>query len=769
MNSSESGQHHQRDSSSRVEELEAQAIQLEEQASEMEALNEELLKSEARLRSLVDSSLDAIVTTDQYSVITSWNHHAERIFGWTEDEAIGKRLTETIIPPRYREAHDRGVERYLATGEGPLLNRRVEITGLHRAGREVPVELTVSPARWGTGEVVLSAFIRDISERIEAQRRQQAEHTVMRLLAESHTVEDAAPGALSAIGEAFGWELGALWLLDEVNQNLRCVGVWNAEGSAESVFVQKCRNSRFGRGEGLPGRVWEREDAIWIPDIAEASGFPRASFAADQSLHAALGMPVTGSDGILGVLEFFHKEIAPPDDEALEAMRVISSGIGQAVQRIRAEEERVKALHEMERVAAELRVERARLREVFDKAPALISVTRGPDHVFELVNTAYRRMVDDRELEGKPLREALPELAGQGFFETRDEVYASGEPLIRNEAPITADLDADGEVEEYFLNFLTQPLRNAEGEVEGILTFAVDVSEQVRARSLLEEQAAELEAHTEELQTQAMELQELQAALEETNEQLQSANVAKSEFLATMSHELRTPLNAIIGYADLLLNGVPETIPDPSAKQVERISLSAHHLRELIEEILAFSRMEAGRETVSITTADVGDILAEVRSIMEPLASERPVDLSIEEPDESISVQTDPHKVRQILLNLTSNALKFTESGSISLTVDADDDWVRFPLRDTGVGIDEENLEKIFEPFWQADSSHTRAIGGTGLGLGVSKRFAELLGGTLSVESRPGNGSTFTLALPRHQPMSSTDPYQPSTTLTPSS
>lgn len=713
--------------------------------------DEDLLRSEARLQSLINSSLDAIVTTDQNSVITSWNHHAERIFGWTGPEAIGQRLTDTIIPPQYREAHDRGIKRYLATGEGPILNRRVEITALRKDGQEIPVELTVASGAWGSDEVILSAFIRDISDQVNARRRQDAEHRVTRLLAESHTIEDAAPGVLEAIAEAFEWNVGALWLLNEDAKQLWCASVWDAAAQSDDSFVEACRQARFERGEGLPGRVWEEGHAIWIRDSVESENFPRARHAAGRGLHAALGVPIFGNAGMLGVLEFFHHDIAAPDEEMLTAMRTISSGIGQAIQRVRAEEEREEAMRALQKTADELRVERSRLREVFNQAPALISVTRGPDHIVELANPAYRRMVDNRDIEGKPLREALPELEGQGLFEARDKVYESGNPLVRIEAPVVADLDGDGEPEHYFLNFLTQPLRNAEGEVEALLTFAVDVTEQVRARSLLEEQATELEAHTEELQTQAMELQEVQARLEETNEMLTSANIAKSDFLATMSHELRTPLNAMIGYADLLLDGIPEPIPEGSAKQVQRISLSAHHLKELIEEILAFSRMEAGRETVQITDTDVGELLAEVESIIEPLAQERPLDFRIEGPDEPLSIKTDPHKVRQVLLNLLGNSLKFTESGSVSLTVEVDDDWVRFPVSDTGVGIAQENFDKIFEPFWQADSGHTRAVGGTGLGLGVSKRFAELLGGKLSVESEPGRGSTFTLSLPRNK------------------
>ncbi|HEV2146682.1 MAG TPA: ATP-binding protein [Longimicrobiaceae bacterium] len=174
--------------------------------------------------------------------------------------------------------------------------------------------------------------------------------------------------------------------------------------------------------------------------------------------------------------------------------------------------ERERLLRERERLLGELEAERTRLQQIFMHAPALISVTRGPEHVFELVNPSYRRMVGDRELLGKPLREALPELEGQGYFEMRDALYASGETHVQSEARVLADLDGDGQLEENFLNFVTQPLRDAQGRVDGILTFAVDVTEQVHARGVVEAQAAELEAQTEELHLHATRVEVLAEA-----------------------------------------------------------------------------------------------------------------------------------------------------------------------------------------------------------------------------------------------------------------
>ncbi|HEU0014849.1 MAG TPA: PAS domain S-box protein, partial [Longimicrobium sp.] len=146
-----------------IDQLQQQAAQLQEQAAEMELMNDELSGSEARLRGVFEASLDAIIVTDTASRILEWNHQAEALFGWSAQEAVGRTLGETIIPARFRADHDRGVRHYLATGQGPILNRRIRIAALRRDGHELPVELTVAPARWGT-HVVFTAFVRDLTE-----------------------------------------------------------------------------------------------------------------------------------------------------------------------------------------------------------------------------------------------------------------------------------------------------------------------------------------------------------------------------------------------------------------------------------------------------------------------------------------------------------------------------------------------------------------------------------------------------------------------------
>jgi len=227
-----------------------------------------------------------------------------------------------------------------------------------------------------------------------------------------------------------------------------------------------------------------------------------------------------------------------------------------------------------------------------------------------------------------------------------------------------------------------------------------------------------------------------------------AANRAKAEFLAVVSHELRTPLNAILGYTELLLMGIPQPLPDDMRGHATRIETSARHLLRIIEQILAFSRLEAGREEVHPEPVELGELVRETAALMQPLAEQKQLRFALDLPDAPLPAVTDAGKLRQILLNLLSNAVKFTDQGVVGVTLRAGEGEVELAVRDTGPGIAPAHLERVFEPFWQADGSRTRQAGGTGLGLSVTQRLAELLGGSVSVESTVAEGTTFRVRLP---------------------
>jgi signal transduction histidine kinase/CHASE3 domain sensor protein len=249
--------------------------------------------------------------------------------------------------------------------------------------------------------------------------------------------------------------------------------------------------------------------------------------------------------------------------------------------------------------------------------------------------------------------------------------------------------------------------------------------------------------------TLAMELA-TRAALAIDNSQLYrsalSASEAKSAFLATMSHELRTPLNAIIGYQSLLKEGIDGPLNESQLNQLKRIRSSADHLLALIDEVLTFSRVEAGKEVVRWEDVSLRPIVEDALTMTTPLAELKGLAFRAEGDD--VRLYTDGGKVRQILLNLLSNAIKFTDSGEVVIRSRSDGEKIQVSVTDTGIGIAAENLERIFDPFWQVEQRSTRKVGGTGLGLSVSRTLARLVGGEIGAESELGKGSTFTLTLP---------------------
>jgi signal transduction histidine kinase len=236
--------------------------------------------------------------------------------------------------------------------------------------------------------------------------------------------------------------------------------------------------------------------------------------------------------------------------------------------------------------------------------------------------------------------------------------------------------------------------------------------------------------------------------LSEKSLQLEIASQHKSQFLANMSHELRTPLNAILGYTELILDDIYGETPAPIRDVLERVQQNGQHLLGLINDVLDLSRIEAGRLTLALDEYSMEQVVQTVYTATEALAAEKGLALSVDiQPDLPVG-RGDERRLTQVLLNLVGNAVKFTESGSVGIRASAADGRLVVSVRDTGPGIAEDEQGRIFEEFQQADSSSTRAKGGTGLGLAISRRIVALHGGRLWVESKVGEGSTFSFAVP---------------------
>ena len=297
-----------------------------------------LLMAEDQFRIVEETVSDAIITIDESSKILFVNRAAEKVFGHPASEMVGRDLT-MLMPEYMRHLHRAGIDRYLETGRRHISWEAVELPGLHSSGREVTLEVSFGEyAR--DGKRVFTGIARDITERKILERRLAAQHDVTRILAESPTLTEAAPRLLQIICESLGWQVGALWRLDRDEALLRLVNFWSAPAVSVSEFEAASRGRTFQKGVGLPGRVWQSGGPVWVNDVVVNSNFPRAAMAELGGIHAALAFPVFMGREVVGVLEFFHKEMLEPDRGLLSMMGSIGAQIGQVIERRRVEEER---------------------------------------------------------------------------------------------------------------------------------------------------------------------------------------------------------------------------------------------------------------------------------------------------------------------------------------------------------------------------------------------------------------------------------------------
>jgi PAS domain S-box-containing protein len=300
---------------------------------------EELRESEARSRIVVETVADAIITIDEASTMLFVNPAAERIFGYAADEMRGEHLT-MLMPEYLRHLHDAGMQRYVETGHKHISWEGVELPGLHKSGKEIPLEVSFGEFAL-KGRRYFTGIARDITERKRTERRLAAQYAVTRVLAEAPSLDEAAPAIMQAVCEGLRWEMGALWSVDDEGNALCCVESWQAPSAGVAEFEALSSRRTFARGEGLLGRVWESGAAIWVEDLT-SSNFPRAGDAAASDLHGACAFPILLRSEVLGVMEFFSRQIRQPDEALLAMMSHLGSQIGQAIERKRAEDERAR-------------------------------------------------------------------------------------------------------------------------------------------------------------------------------------------------------------------------------------------------------------------------------------------------------------------------------------------------------------------------------------------------------------------------------------------
>ena len=591
---------------------------------------------------------------------------------------------ETVL--RTGQPHQMGVQRYdLRRPDGSWEVR-------HWAPRNVPVR-----GADGTVQLIIH-HVKDLTEQVTERASAKAErvdierslHESERAWAEAEAARRQSDAVLASIADAF-YLLDREWRFIYVND-------------AAEPLLQTTRAALLGRTlwEAFPGVIGSPFEGPY-----------REAMDAGKVTAAEAYFPPLGT--------WFDVRTYPWSGGLMVHFRDVGA--------------RKAAETEREQLVYALEVERARLAEVFHRAPSFIVVFRGPEHVYEFVNEAYYQLVGHREIIGKPLLEAIPEIRDQGFIEILDRVLATDEPWVGREAPVTLQRTPGAPLEVRYLDMVFQAMREADGTRSGVVVHGSDITAQVLARREVEHLLGESER--------------ARGEAEAARRDAEAANRAKSEFLATISHELRTPLNAIGGYAELIELGIRGPVSTEQRADLDRIQQSQRHLLGLINGVLNYARVEAGAVSYELREVGIEEVLVTCEALVAPQMRSKNIAFHRESSNSDLAVLADGEKLQQILLNLLSNAIKFTEpGGKITLRAGSSGDFVRLEVADTGIGIASEQLGRVFEPFVQVDAKLTRTREGTGLGLAISRDLARGMGGELTVVSAPGAGSTFTLTLP---------------------
>jgi PAS domain S-box-containing protein len=636
---------------------------------------------------------EGIVIIDSDSRLIFVNPAAGTIFGYAPEELIGQPLT-ILMPEEFREAHRKGIAEYLRTSSRRLSWHSIELPGLHRTGRHVPLEISFAEALRGEN-VFFAGFLRDLSERHWSIARLEAHHAVSEILSTATEEQQALEDILHAVGEHLGFAAGNLWLVKD--QELQWRAGWQSPRTATESFAADSRRRPLRPGEGLPGRAWLSEELAWIPSLEQDTNFPRANAAAAAHLQSGFAFPIRCNAHVCGVMEYFSTHVRPLEPTLVQILHAIGQQISQFVARQRAQ--------------SALQTTETQHRLIFENANDAFAVS--VEERFVYVNQAYATMFGY----GHPDR-----LVGVSIYDTiPNEKHA----LVR-------------EHRQRRMAGLPEPMQYEAG---GRRSDGTEFPTEVRATDYW----IDGRMFTLAIMRDTTREHEARDALMRSNAALRRANEDLEQFAYAASHDLQEPLRMIAIFSELLERRHSNALSPDARHLLSTITEGAGRINELVKDLLSYTNA-ASLDAVTAPATDPNKVLDDVRKTLQDLI--RSTNATVTS-DKLPNLRVHRTHLVQILQNLVSNSLKYHTPGQPPLihvtSVSSADGMAELLVQDNGIGIEPEYHDRIFGVFKRL---HSRRVPGTGIGLAICKKIVNYYGGAIRVESAPGAGSTFRFTLP---------------------
>jgi PAS domain S-box-containing protein len=688
-----------------------------------------LRESEERFRNLVESAPDIILTLAPDGTFTSVNPAVEPILGWSRDELLGKSFV-ALLHPDDRARGDDVFARTLAGSPPASFEQRV----LTARGDYLHLEVTPTVQRRDGAVIGVLAISRDVTARRRAEMKMRTLVEIAKDLTGTFDLGEVLARVEERTARAVPCDVVATFCSDGVRPEKSMMSQYGlppdlAGAAADLVFPP---------GEPFDGLL--RDGTTIRIDDAQVDASPYATLFRRFRLRSVLVTPLRSHDRHFGGLVAANYNARPFDADQIDLCEAIARQLAGALEA--AEFQRVQQ-DEAEVASALARVGQELISSV--ELPILLErLCRITTEVLDC-EVSYTLMLKD------DLSELVP-FACSGESPERWEALRAIKIPLAGFGLTLRQQDPDGIVlydAAVHANLIPPELRGAYQLSHslsvrlwrGPRVIGVHVAGYHGAHGPFSRQQQRIARGIAQLASLALENARLVG-------QLEGANRLKSDFLATMSHELRTPLNVIIGYNELLLDEVFGTLTPEQAASLDRVGTSARELLELISATLDISRLETGRAALNLQDIDLTVLLREIEAETRALREKPNVESVWRIAPDLPPLYSDAVKLKVLLKNLIANAVKFTDRGSVTVSVDARDGWLEFGVTDTGIGMSRETQAVIFEPFRQGDSSSTRRHGGVGLGLYIVSRLLDLLSGRIEVESEPGSGSTFRIWIP---------------------